>query len=137
MVLAAGAGRGGGGRSEGAGRGEGGGRGEAAGGAGAGGGRAGCASLASSCVPAPGLRPVRRPVAEEEEKDKEEEEEGWAAGPQAALDAARLDARGAAQTARIGRSGAQARGAEERSLELHQSAPPALLLPAPALCARS
>lgn len=34
-----------------------------------------------------------------------------------------LDARGAAQTARIGRSGAQARGAEERSPEPHQSAP--------------
>lgn len=48
-----------------------------------------------------------------------------------------LDARGAARTARIRRrSGAQARGAEERSPEPHQSAPSRLgSPPAPALCA--
>ena len=47
-----------------------------------------------------------------------------------------LDARGAARTARIRRSWAQARGAEERSSEPHQSAPSRLgSPPAPALCA--
>lgn len=79
-------------------------------------------------------RPAAACPAAKEEQEEAEEEEGWAGlgccGRRSLRGEGRaLDARGAARTARRGRSGAQGRrGAEERSPEPRDSPPPASLL---------